>query len=367
MLTWIVRYVYENMFLCFVLLFLKGVLEGDGHSKCSPPGPSLQTDGGIRQEQEEKERVMRQECEELNVRERRELDLRFLETSRQHDETRAAMRKYHDDLLKELIAAVKHSIGLSRQVGGVDASVQRREYRSRIREYGFDATSSPDRSQFNGEEKEEKGVGEARRSGVCLEAVGLSSPLLSSLFLSCFVLSFFLFSSLFLSLFVSSVGSFSSSLLFSSSMVLSPPHPFSVFHLSSCVLLSLSPLFSFSFSRPLSLFLRGFWDRGRVCGDRSVFVTLHRPAHSSCAHAFSLFEFCVSHLKCSFYLHGSACPCLITLLCVSILATLFRVSILDTLLRVIACDSIRFFFSHNLPPLNPQGSLDSIISHIGLS
>ena len=34
--------------------------------------------------------------------------------------------------------------------------------------------------------------------------------------------------------------------------------------------------------------LRGFWDRGRVCGDRSVFVTSHRPAHSSCAHAFSL-------------------------------------------------------------------------------
>ena len=34
--------------------------------------------------------------------------------------------------------------------------------------------------------------------------------------------------------------------------------------------------------------LRGFWDRGRVCGDRSVFVSLHRPAHSSCAHVFSL-------------------------------------------------------------------------------
>ena len=34
--------------------------------------------------------------------------------------------------------------------------------------------------------------------------------------------------------------------------------------------------------------LRGFWDRGRVCGDRSVFVTSHRPAHSSRAHVFSL-------------------------------------------------------------------------------
>ena len=34
--------------------------------------------------------------------------------------------------------------------------------------------------------------------------------------------------------------------------------------------------------------LRGFWDRGRVCGDRSVFVTLHRPAQSSRAHVFSL-------------------------------------------------------------------------------
>ena len=34
--------------------------------------------------------------------------------------------------------------------------------------------------------------------------------------------------------------------------------------------------------------LRGFWDRGRVCGDRSVFVTSHRPAHSSRAHLFSV-------------------------------------------------------------------------------
>ena len=37
--------------------------------------------------------------------------------------------------------------------------------------------------------------------------------------------------------------------------------------------------------------LRGFWDHGRVCGDRSVFVTSHRPAHSSRAHLFSVDRF----------------------------------------------------------------------------
>ena len=33
--------------------------------------------------------------------------------------------------------------------------------------------------------------------------------------------------------------------------------------------------------------LRGFWARGRVRGDRSVFVTSHRPVHSSRALMFS--------------------------------------------------------------------------------
>ena len=41
--------------------------------------------------------------------------------------------------------------------------------------------------------------------------------------------------------------------------------------------------------------LRGFWARGRVRGDRSVFVTSHRPVHSSCAPMFSAwFELCTS-------------------------------------------------------------------------
>ena len=38
----------------------------------------------------------------------------------------------------------------------------------------------------------------------------------------------------------------------------------------------------------MSEILRDFWDRGRVRGDRSVFVTSHRPVHSSRAHLFSL-------------------------------------------------------------------------------
>ena len=86
------------------------------------------------------------------------------------------------------------------------------------------------------------------------------------------------------------------------------------------------------FFAPCSNVLRGFWDRGRVCGDRSVFVTSHRPAHSSRAHAFSLdrilhfafevFPICMA-LRVRFWLRCSAC----------LLATLFRVSILATLLR----------------------------------
>ena len=36
---------------------------------------------------------------------------------------------------------------------------------------------------------------------------------------------------------------------------------------------------------PLEI-LEGFWVCGRVCGDRSVFVTSHRPAHTSRAQVF---------------------------------------------------------------------------------
>ena len=48
-------------------------------------------------------------------------------------------------------------------------------------------------------------------------------------------------------------------------------------------------------------FLESFW----VCGDRSVFVKSHRPAHTSRAHVFSLIELCISHLKCFLF----AWPC----------------------------------------------------------
>ena len=69
--------------------------------------------------------------------------------------------------------------------------------------------------------------------------------------------------------------------------------------------------------------LEGFWVCGRVCGDRSVFVTSHRPATTSRAHVFSfvrIVHFAFEVISC---LHGSACLPLITLLRVSILATLY--------------------------------------------
>ena len=51
--------------------------------------------------------------------------------------------------------------------------------------------------------------------------------------------------------------------------------------------------------------LEGFWVCGRVCGDRSVFVTSHRPAHIPRAHASSLIKLCISHLK--FFLFAWLC------------------------------------------------------------
>ena len=99
---------------------------------------------------------------------------------------------------------------------------------------------------------------------------------------------------------------------------------------------------------------------GRVCGDRSVFVTSHRPAHISRAYASSLFKLCISHLKwfCLLAcLHGPACLFLITPL---------RVSILATLLRVIAYN-LNKFVCVTLASSGPQGPLDSFNSHTGLS
>ena len=53
----------------------------------------------------------------------------------------------------------------------------------------------------------------------------------------------------------------------------------------------------------------GLW---QGCGDRSVFVTSHRPAHLSRAHVISLIELCISHLKCFLFAHlpPRAPPCL---------------------------------------------------------
>ena len=61
-----------------------------------------------------------------------------------------------------------------------------------------------------------------------------------------------------------------------------------------------------------AIVLEGFWVRGRVCGDHSVFVTSHRPAHLLRAHASSLIKLCISHLKCFLFAHfpPRAPPCL---------------------------------------------------------
>ena len=102
--------------------------------------------------------------------------------------------------------------------------------------------------------------------------------------------------------------------------------------------------------------LEGFWVCGRVCGDRSVFVTSHRPAHMSRVHASSLIKLCISHLKCFLF----AWPC---------------VSIPDyAVTRIYSGYAFtgyclqfdQVFLLFTLASSGPQGSLDSINSHIGL-
>ena len=59
------------------------------------------------------------------------------------------------------------------------------------------------------------------------------------------------------------------------------------------------------------VFLEGFWVCGGVCGDRSVFVTSHRPAHTSRAHVFSfdrILHFAFEVISCWPTFHPVAPP-----------------------------------------------------------
>ena len=107
--------------------------------------------------------------------------------------------------------------------------------------------------------------------------------------------------------------------------------------------------------------LEGFWVCGRVCGGRSVYVTSHRPAHTSHAHVFRF----VRILHFAF----EVISCLLAWPCVSISDyAVTRIYSGYALIRVIAYDSIRFSFLYShLASSDPQGSEDSINSHIGLS
>ena len=86
--------------------------------------------------------------------------------------------------------------------------------------------------------------------------------------------------------------------------------------------------------------LRGFWARGRVRGDRSVFVTSHRPVHSSRAIMFQPgSSFCISVHERYFLFGGSACLLLNTLI--------FKVLLLE-FEQVFLCEL------HTPPPLFPK-------------
>ena len=65
----------------------------------------------------------------------------------------------------------------------------------------------------------------------------------------------------------------------------------------------------------LDRILRGFWARGRVRGDRSVFVTSHRPVHLSRALLFSAwFELLHFRTGAIFLFDGFACLLMNTLI-----------------------------------------------------
>ena len=86
--------------------------------------------------------------------------------------------------------------------------------------------------------------------------------------------------------------------------------------------------------------LRGFWARGRVRGDRSVFVTSHRPVHSSRALMFQPgSSFCISVQERYFLFDGFACLLLITLI-IKVLLLEFE--------QVFLCEL------HTPPPLFPR-------------
>lgn len=97
----------------------------------------------IRVEHEKKEQDLRRELEEQLLKEWRLQDIRVKEEKRKLNEAGQSVRARHDELVKELISSIKESIKLSSMVDGESASELRRSYRSKIREYGFEATSSP--------------------------------------------------------------------------------------------------------------------------------------------------------------------------------------------------------------------------------
>ena len=125
--------------------------------------------------------------------------------------------------------------------------------------------------------------------------------------------------------------------------------------------------------------LRGFWARGRVRGDRSVFVTSHRPVHSSRALLFSAwFELLHFRRGAIFLVCPPATPLHLHVFGFGAfqgIATGVRTGVLCELHtppplfpRVQRTASIIQFASHALwvfpPPPVPQGSEDSVYHSI---
>ena len=111
--------------------------------------------------------------------------------------------------------------------------------------------------------------------------------------------------------------------------------------------------------------LNVFWDRGRVCGDRSVLsrrTVLHTHLARFCS---AWIEFCISHLKCFLFAHlPPRCTSmsldleLAKILDEFAVPEAFRTKLLDWLkpfwLKPGSYFAFRFLCTHTLPPLIPR-------------
>lgn len=112
-----------------------------------------------KREQQARVEKLRRECETRTVRVRRECQNRVSGERRvceerlraaiaDHDAAVKSMRQDHDKVASDLVSTWKESMKLTRRLPDSEGAQQRDLFRQRIRERGFEATSSPIHDEF---------------------------------------------------------------------------------------------------------------------------------------------------------------------------------------------------------------------------